>query len=109
MFAVVPVTPNGMMMFVTSAWVYRIGAGVPLTVTLVPPRVVVALAPEVRLGEVTAGRGPIVIPVNCTTSPGAIAGAGPVAALCTAEICACGAMLPNNPACAPLLTIPAVK
>src|SRR5271166_1707282 len=70
-----PANAYGTMTQVDDAEAYRMGAAVPLNVTLVEPTVVPRL-PVVGIAKEARGEGPIVNPLITTTSPGAIAVAG---------------------------------
>src|SRR6266849_5951437 len=84
------------MTLVAEAEAYRMGAGVPLKVTLVVASVVATLPEEGTLAA-ARGDGPIVPPVISTTSPGATGPPAPLAPFMMPVIAAGGARLANNP------------
>src|SRR5690242_8539328 len=94
-------------MLVCEPLVYRMGAGIPFTVTLVPPNVVASAGPAGGMAAATPGEGPTVWPRMITISPGATQVALEaypeghracwLAALVTDRISAGGAMLPRSP------------
>src|SRR5438874_10436448 len=94
------------MVAIVEADAYKMGAGVPLKVTLTPPTVLPNV-PAAGMAAFARGDGPMVNPPINTTSPGEIGPVAPLAAFTIVTIDEGGAIAPRSPCCSPW--IPAVK